>query len=159
MGDLNELNDVGTTINYEDLNLDNAVQAFENNLQRRKAANQWLSRSSELLDLSSGDSRDTPGNNEFDNNQQSGSNNQGLIPQIVMNPWGSEAPMMTFAVQAYQHQWLLQVRTLSKLHYLGVVLSWVKGVVPPNSKVNNKYQGPEDVAPFYLLIFENPNGF
>ena len=26
-----------------------------------------------------------------------------------MNPWGSEAPMMTFAVQAYQHQWLLQV--------------------------------------------------
>ena len=110
MGDLNELNDVGTTINYEDLNLDNAVQAFENNLQRRKAANQWLSRSSELLDLSSGDSRDTPGNNEFDNNQQSGSNNQGLIPQIVMNPWGSEAPMMTFAVQAYQHQWLLQVR-------------------------------------------------
>ena len=128
MGDLNELNDVGTTINYEDLNLDNAVQAFENNLQRRKAANQWLSRSSELLDLSSGDSRDTPGNNEFDNNQQSGSNNQGLIPQIVMNPWGSEAPMMTFAVQAYQHQWLLQVRTLSKLHCRGVVLLWAEGV-------------------------------
>ena len=107
LGDLNELNDVGTTINYEDLNLDNAVQAFESNLQRRKAAN-WLSRSTELLDLSSGDSRDTPGNNEEFNNQQG--NNQGLIPQIVMNPWGSEAPMMTFAVQAYQHQWLLQVR-------------------------------------------------
>ena len=107
LGDLNELNDVGTTINYEDLNLDNAVQAFESNLQRRKAAN-WLSRSTELLDLSSGDSRDTPGNNEDFNNQQG--NNQGLIPQIVMNPWGSEAPMMTFAVQAYQHQWLLQVR-------------------------------------------------
>ena len=134
MGDLNELNDVGTTINYEDLNLDNAVQAFENNLQRRKAANQWLSRSSELLDLSSGDSRDTPGNNEFDNNQQSGSNNQGLIPQIVMNPWGSEAPMMTFAVQAYQHQWLLQVRTLPKLHSWGVVLIWAEGGLP-NSEV------------------------
>ena len=57
---------------------------------------------------SSGDSRDTPGANFDENNQQSGSN-QGLIPQIVMNPWGSEAPMMTFAVQAYQHQWLLQV--------------------------------------------------
>ena len=85
------------------------LQAFENNLQRQKAAKQWLSRSSELLDLSSGDSRDTPGAGFDENNQQSGSNNQGLIPQIVMNPWGSEAPMMTFAVQAYQHQWLLQV--------------------------------------------------
>ena len=85
------------------------TQAFENNLQRQKAAKQWLSRSSELLDLSSGDSRDTPGAGFDENNQQSGSNNQGLIPQIVMNPWGSEAPMMTFAVQAYQHQWLLQV--------------------------------------------------
>ena len=44
--------------------------------------------------------------NLYENANQS--QNQQLIPQIVMNPWGPEAPMMTFAVQAYQHQWLLQ---------------------------------------------------
>ena len=28
------------------------------------------------------------------------------------------------------------------------------------AKVNIKYQGPKDMAPFHLLlIFENPNGF
>ena len=27
-------------------------------------------------------------------------------------------------------------------------------------KVNNKYQGPKDMAPFHLLLlFKNPNGF
>ena len=42
-------------------------------------------------------------------NQQSNNQGQGLIPQIVMNPWDpSQAPMMTFALQSYQHQWLLQ---------------------------------------------------
>ena len=30
----------------------------------------------------------------------------------------------------------------------------------PHTKVNIKYQGPKDMAPFHLLlIFENPNGF
>ena len=29
-----------------------------------------------------------------------------------------------------------------------------------SAKVNSKYQGPKDKAPFHLLlIFENPNGF
>ena len=65
-------------------------------------------RATELLDLSSGDSRDTPGQEDF-MNQQSNNQGQGLIPQIVMNPWDpSQAPMMTFALQSYQHQWLLQ---------------------------------------------------
>jgi hypothetical protein len=82
--------------------------------------------------LSSGDSRDTPGAGFDENNQQSGSNNQGLIPQIVMNPWGSEAPMMTFAVQAYQHQWLLQVgliflhlKWIIIPHHLVLVFLWI----------------------------------
>jgi hypothetical protein len=72
---------------------------------------------SELLDLSSGDSRDTPVQDTdlfsgLGQVNQSGQNSQGLIPQIVMNPWDpSQAPVMTFAplanaVQAYQQQWL-----------------------------------------------------
>ncbi len=50
--------------------------------------------------------------NMQNNSSTSQNNGQGLIPQIVMNPWDpSQAPVMTFAplanaVQAYQQQWL-----------------------------------------------------
>ena len=37
---------------------------------------------------------------------------------------------------------------------------WVSNIMVNIDKVNIKYQGPKDVAQFYLLlIFENPNGF
>ena len=45
-----------------------------------------------------------------------------------MNPWGSEAPMMTFAVQAYQHQWLLQVGLiLIKINLICTLRTEVRG--------------------------------
>ena len=89
-----------STINYEDLNL-----GFQGGSKQQ--GQRWLNRASELLDLSSGDSRE--GHDFEGQNQNQGQGQAGLIPQIVMNPWDpSQAPMMTFAVQAYQHQWLLQ---------------------------------------------------
>ena len=111
MGALSALADLGadgqdilneaSTINYEDLNL--GFQSGSN-----KQGNRWLNRASELLDLSSGDSREGSHEDVFQGQNQ-GQGQAGLIPQIVMNPWDpSQAPMMTFAVQAYQHQWLLQ---------------------------------------------------
>ena len=91
-----------STINYEDLNL-----GFQGG-SGSKQGQRWLNRASELLDLSSGDSREGSHEDVFQAQNQ-GQGQAGLIPQIVMNPWDpSQAPMMTFAVQAYQHQWLLQ---------------------------------------------------
>ena len=58
-----------------------------------------------MLDLSSNDSRETPGNEAGES---------GFIPQILMNPWDpQQAPMMTLApianaMQQYQQQWLSQ---------------------------------------------------
>lgn len=124
LADLNDgsdlLNEVPSTINYEDLGLGGNFQANRKVEQQQKVSSSWLNRASELLDLSSGDSRDTPLQDNDVFQQSSGSSGQsqqqqqGLIPQIVMNPWDpSQTPVMTFAplanaVQAYQQQWLLQ---------------------------------------------------
>ena len=146
LADLNDgndlLNEVPSTINYEDLGLGGHFGQSSSGGGRQQESSSsggrgggggssksesksWLQqRASELLDLSSGDSRDTPAEagNDFGGagQQGSGGNNQSgnsqgqFIPQIVMNPWDpSQAPMMTFApianaVQAYQQQWLLQ---------------------------------------------------
>ena len=67
--------------------------------------NNWINRASELLDLSSSDSRDT---------SQTEDQSSNFIPQILMNPWDpQQAPMMTLApianaMQQYQQQWLTQ---------------------------------------------------
>jgi hypothetical protein len=122
------LNEVPSTINYEDLGLAGNFGGHSSSSRHQeqhrsvkndhKALSNWISKSSELLDLSSGDSRDTPGQDTeifsglSQANQSSQNSSQGLIPQIVMNPWDpSQAPVMTFAplanaVQAYQQQWL-----------------------------------------------------
>ena len=68
--------------------------------------NNWINRASELLDLSSSDSRDNSG--------QTDEQSSNFIPQILMNPWDpQQAPMMTLApianaMQQYQQQWLTQ---------------------------------------------------
>ena len=64
----------------------------------------------------------------------------GLIPQIVMNPWDpSQAPMMTFALQSYQHQWLLQ----QQQQQAGLAVS----IFP------NKYREPNLNIPFQNINF------
>ena len=149
-GDL--LNEVPSTINYEDLVIGNQAAAHagvaaHNFVTQQQAGHQagqsrnatgashhhkssnkndqksWLNRGGDLLDLSSGDSRDnTPTNTSTDFNQhhqqtvveQQGGKDGNLIPQIVMNPWDpNQAPVMTLAplanvMQAYQQQWLNQ---------------------------------------------------
>ena len=79
LGNDGDLMNETPTINYEDLNFGQGSSSR----QRKSEANQWVSRATELLDLSSGDSRDTPGHEEMfqqqSNNQNQG---QGLIPQI-----------------------------------------------------------------------------
>ena len=79
LGNDGDLMNETPTINYEDLNFGGGSSSR----QRKSEANQWVSRATELLDLSSGDSRDTPGHEEMfqqqSNNQNQG---QGLIPQI-----------------------------------------------------------------------------
>ena len=79
LGNDGDLMNETPTINYEDLNFGGGSSSR----QRKSEANQWVSRATELLDLSSGDSRDTPGDQEMfqqqSNNQNQG---QGLIPQI-----------------------------------------------------------------------------
>ena len=68
--------------------------------------NNWINRASELLDLSSSDSRDNSG--------QTDEQSSNFIPQILMNPWDpQQAPMMSLApianaMQHYQQQWLTQ---------------------------------------------------
>ena len=116
-GDLLEV--VPTTINYEDIgvlgNNSNANQfnqvllnRNDRNKSEQRSSSSWLNRASELLDLSSGDSRDTPASGAnanvedvFGQNAQqsaSSSGQQGFIPQIVMNPWDpNQAPVMTLA--------------------------------------------------------------
>ena len=116
-----------TTINYEDIGggglLGSAGQNQFNQLLNRndrgkseqRSNSNWLSRASELLDLSSGDSRDTPTPNAVEdsfgaNMQNQNQGQQGFIPQIVMNPWDpAQAPVMTLAplanaMQAYHQQ-------------------------------------------------------
>ncbi len=123
LADLSEgsdlLNEVPSTINYEDLGLAGNFGAHSSSSSssrhqdhhrtsavkaEHKTSSSWISRASELLDLSSGDSRDTPVQESeifsgLGQGQSSGQNaSQGLIPQIVMNPWDpSQAPVMTFA--------------------------------------------------------------
>ena len=116
------LNEVPSTINYEDLVNSGSFNSSRNEHRPIKSEQKWLGRAtSELLDLSSGDSRgNTPQHEtDFTQNQQSLSSNKsqqsgeaGLIPQIVMNPWDpNQTPVMTLAplanaMQAYQQQWL-----------------------------------------------------
>ena len=71
LGDGSDLMNEASTINYEDLNIGNFGQGSSSR-QSKSETNRWVSRATELLDLSSGDSRETP-NDEFMNQQ---SNNQ-----------------------------------------------------------------------------------
>ena len=122
------LNEVPSTINYEDLvNSGGFAAASRSSSKSESQKTAWLTRASELLDLSSGDSRDNTPHHESESynqhqpNQLSGStkssagqqkSEEGLIPQIVMNPWDpNQTPMMTLAplanaVQAYQQHFL-----------------------------------------------------
>jgi len=87
----------------------------------QKSSNVWLNKASELLDLSSGESGRTEGEDVFGaqhggqqqlQGQQVQGQQQGFIPQIVMNPWDpNQAPVMTLAplanaMQAYHQQML-----------------------------------------------------
>lgn len=143
VADLNDgdlLNEVPSTINYEDLGLGGFNTPSTSQLSQRsherkqpdqqksiKEYNSWMTRASELLDLSSGDSRDTPGvststtdQDVFTQSQAVNSQNSGFIPQIVMNPWDpNQAPVMTLAplanaMQAYQQQWLSTMAAASQ---------------------------------------------
>ena len=114
------LNEVPSTINYDDL-VNSATAGFASRSSSKSDSQKsaWLTRASELLDLSSGDSRDNTPQHESESynsggssGQQKGSEDGNLIPQIVMNPWDpNQTPMMTLAplanaVQAYQQHFL-----------------------------------------------------
>ena len=95
-----------------------------------KSSSSWLNRASELLDLSSGDSREQQQQQQQQEQelfgqqqqqqqgqQQGGQQGQqGFIPQIVMNPWDpNQAPVMTLAplanaMQAYHQQMLSNIQ-------------------------------------------------
>lgn len=91
--------------NIHGLNMFNRVKQ-EQEQKPLQVYNNWMNRANELLDLSSSDSRETPHSSEADQ--------QGLIPQILMNPWDpQQTPMMSLAPIAnamanYQQQWLTQ---------------------------------------------------
>jgi len=107
---------VPSTINFEDLGVFNQNRTDRIKSEPRQVAempnqyNAWLNRANELLDLSSGDSRDTPDRGGGNDQEQS----SGFIPQILMNPWDpQQPPVMTLApianaMQQYQQQWLSQ---------------------------------------------------
>ena len=69
--------------NIHEINMFNRANLIKQEQEQGKPLqlyNNWMNRANELLDLSSSDSRETPLSNEPE--QQ-----QGMIPQILMNPW------------------------------------------------------------------------
>lgn len=124
-GDIMDSTGIGAavTINYEDINFGNQYQQQlrNNKSNEQKASSSWLNRASELLDLSSGDSRDTTPCSSSEDiyvaATQQQQQQQQQVPQFVMNPWDpNQSPVITLAPlanamqlqAAYSHHMLMQ---------------------------------------------------
>ena len=82
--------------NIHEINMFNRANLIKQEQEQGKPLqlyNNWMNRANELLDLSSSDSRETPLSNEPE--QQ-----QGMIPQILMNPWDPQQ------VESLSHLWI-----------------------------------------------------